>query len=92
MNFKQTRKDLEKEQGFQAHAACCKSTAVAAYYAKIFNTLTRLADTKHQLKFLTCHRARIKLRIRFKMSGKLLIKNPVMHKANSKASFRYNQP
>lgn len=55
MCAKRMFQDLEKEQGFQAHAAFCKSTAVAAYYAKLFRTVTRLTSAKVNLGFLNCH-------------------------------------
>merc|ERR1719183_2220295 len=55
MCAKRMFQDLEKEQGFQAHAAFCKSTAVAKYYSKEFRTATKARDIKHKLGFLDCH-------------------------------------
>jgi hypothetical protein len=55
MCAKRLFQDLDKEQGFQAHAAFCKSTAVAQYYSKSFKQALKDTGTKHKLIFLSCH-------------------------------------
>lgn len=42
--------DLEQDRGFQTHAAFCKSTAVAHFFARLFR-----AATHTRLGFLDCH-------------------------------------
>merc|ERR1712232_730552 len=46
---------LERDQGFHAHAAFCKSTAVAQYYSKLFRTSMMQQGQEIKLGFLECH-------------------------------------
>jgi hypothetical protein len=54
MCAKRLFQDLEKDRGFQAHAAFCKSTAVASYYARKFRAETERLHSKVQLGYLDC--------------------------------------
>mmetsp|Transcript_27018 Transcript_27018/g.81401 ORF Transcript_27018/g.81401 Transcript_27018/m.81401 type:complete len:1250 (+) Transcript_27018:136-3885(+) len=54
MCAKRLFQDLEKDRGFQAHAAFCKSTAVAHYFARQFRAATEKVLTKVQFGFLDC--------------------------------------
>eukprot|EP00427_Karlodinium_veneficum_P046253 CAMPEP_0169304176 /NCGR_PEP_ID=MMETSP1016-20121227/69747_1 /TAXON_ID=342587 /ORGANISM="Karlodinium micrum, Strain CCMP2283" /LENGTH=1173 /DNA_ID=CAMNT_0009397043 /DNA_START=1616 /DNA_END=5136 /DNA_ORIENTATION=+ len=55
MCAKRLFQDLDKEQGFSAHAAFCKSTGVAQYYSKLFKQELRRWNIRHKLVFLPCH-------------------------------------
>uniref|UniRef100_A0A7S4UNS1 Alpha-type protein kinase domain-containing protein n=1 Tax=Alexandrium monilatum TaxID=311494 RepID=A0A7S4UNS1_9DINO len=54
MCAKRLFQDLEKDRGFQAHVAFCKSTAVAQFYARQFRALTEKVSARVQFGFLDC--------------------------------------
>ncbi|CAE8620968.1 unnamed protein product [Polarella glacialis] len=56
MCAKRTFEDLEKDHGFQAHSAFCRSTAVAKYFGQKFRKDTQQAlAAAVQFGFLDCH-------------------------------------
>lgn len=54
MCAKRLFQDLEKDRGFGAHVAFCKSTAVAHYFARQFRTATEKVGDRAQFGFLDC--------------------------------------
>lgn len=54
MCAKRLFQDLEKDRGFGAHVAFCKSTAVAKYYARSFRAAVQKVSQRVSFGFLDC--------------------------------------